>query len=72
MGKQILSFGDDAKKSYQHKSPVPLTDVDTEIILASHKIPSGEKITINTLLVTCIMMTKLSHYIYCFLKQRLK
>ena len=40
MGKYILTFGDNATKRtfYHHKSPVPLTDVDTETILVPHII----------------------------------
>ena len=37
-------------------------DVDIEKVLVSSKISSG-KIAINTLLVNCIMIIKLSHYI---------
>ena len=37
-------------------------DVDIEKVLVSRKISSGEK-TINTTLVTCIMIIKSSHYI---------
>ena len=36
-------------------------DVDTEKALVSNKISSGEK-TINTLLVTCMMIIKLNYY----------
>ena len=39
-----------------------LEDVGIEKVLASNKISSVEK-TINTLLVACIMIIKLSHYI---------
>ena len=38
-------------------------DINTENVLVSKKIYFGEKKTINTLLVTCIMIIKLSHYI---------
>ena len=66
MGKEILTFGDIelAKKIefYYNTSPVPLKDIHIEKILVSKKISSGEK-TINTLLVTCLMITKLNHYI---------
>ena len=37
-------------------------DVDIEKVLVSSKISSGKK-AINTLLVNCIMIIKLSHYI---------
>ena len=54
MGKKILKFTIlklKKIKSYFHKSPVPLRDVDIEKLLVSNKIFFGEK-TINTLLVT--------------------
>ena len=71
MGREILTFGDIEieKKNYRSKTPVFLKDVDIEKVLVSNKISSAEKKTISTLLVNCIMMIKLSHYIYCFLKQ---
>ena len=66
MGKEILTFGDielaKKKEFYCNTSPVPLKDIHIEKILVSKKISSGEK-TINTLLVTCLMVTKLNHYI---------
>ena len=71
MGKEILMIGDieiEKNKFYCHKSPILLKDIDIEKVLVSKKISSDEK-TINTLLVTCIMIIKLSHYIKCFLKQ---
>ena len=71
MSKEILTFGDtkiEKNKFPHHKSPVSLWNVDIEKVLVSDKISFGEK-TINTLLVTCIMMTKLSHSIQCLLKQ---
>ena len=63
MGKEILTFGDIEieKKSYHLKTPILLKDVDMEKVLVSNKISLGEK-TINTLLVTFIMIIKLSHY----------
>ena len=65
MGKEILTFGDielaKKKEFYYNTSPVPLR-THIEKILVSKKISSGEK-TINTLLVTCLMITKLNHYI---------
>ena len=66
MGKEILTFGDielaKKKEFYYNTIPVPLKDIRIEKILVSKKISSGEK-TINTLLVTCLMITKLNHYI---------
>ena len=55
--KEILAFGyiEIEKKS------VFLRDTDTENVLLSNKISFGEKKTINTLLVTCMMTTKLCH-----------
>ena len=50
------------KKNYCHKSPSFLKDIDIEKVLVSNDISSGKK-TVNTLLVTCIMIIKLSHYI---------
>ena len=49
-------------KFYRSKIPVLLRDVDIEKMLASNKIPLVEE-TISTLLVTCTMMIKLSHYV---------
>ena len=46
---------------YRNKTPIFLNDVDIEKVLLSIKISFGEK-TINTLLVTCIMIIKLSLY----------
>ena len=66
MDKEILTFGDielaKKKEFYYNTIPVPLKDIHIEKILVSKKISSGEK-TINTLLVTCLMITKLNHYI---------
>ena len=45
---------------YRHKSLILLKDVDIEKVLVSNKIYFGKK---STLLVTCIMIIKLSHYI---------
>ena len=47
-------------KFYQYKSPVHLRDIDIEKVLVSNKISFGEK-NINTLLVTSLMIIKLSH-----------
>ena len=66
MSKESLTFGDikiKKKKNYRHKTLIALKDPDIEKILVSNKISPGEKKTINTLLVTCIMVIKLSHYI---------
>ena len=63
MSKEILTFDDieiEKNKFYHHKSPIPLTDADIEKVLVSNKISFDEK-TISTLLVTCIMIIKLSH-----------
>ena len=65
MGKETLTFGDiEIKKNrfYRHKSPIFLKDVDIEKALVSNKVSAGEK-NYKTLLVTCIMIAKLSHYI---------
>ena len=65
MEKEILTFGDievEKNKFYHDKSSIFLKDVDIEKLLVSSKIFSGEE-TINTLLVTCIIIIKLSHYI---------
>ena len=46
MGKKKLTFGDieiEKKTFYQHKSLVPLSDVDIEKLLISKKISFGEK-----------------------------
>ena len=65
MSKEILKFvdiGTEKNKFYHHKTPILLRDVDIEEVLVSNKIPLREK-TINTLLVTCTIIIKLSHYI---------
>ena len=65
MGKEVLTFGDieiEKNKFYHHKSPTFLEDVDIEKVSVSKKISSGEK-TINTFLVTRIIIITLSHYI---------
>ena len=70
MGKEILTCGDtkiEKNKFYSNKTPIFLKDVDIEKVLVSNKISFSEKN--YTLLVTCIMVIKLSHYIYCFLKK---
>ena len=63
MGKEMLTFWDieiEKNKFYHYKSPVPLRDVDIDKVLVSNKISCGKK-SINTLLVTCIMIIKLNH-----------
>ena len=64
MGKDILMFGNTEieKKMYYCKIPILLKDVNIAKVLVSKKISFGEKV-INTLLITCIMIIKLSHYI---------
>ena len=63
MGKEILTFQDiEIEKNYHYQSPIFLKDVDIEKVLVSTKISFVKK-TISTLLVTCIMIIKLSHYI---------
>ena len=44
-------------KFYHHNSPLHLRDVNNDKVLVSNKISFGKK-TINTLLVTCIMIIK--------------
>ena len=68
LSKEILTFGDieiEKHKFHCHKSPIFLKDVDIENVLISKKISSGEKNYkyFNTLLVTCMMIIKLSQYI---------
>ena len=58
-------FGDikiEKNEFYRHKSPIFLRDVDIEKVLVSNKIFLVKKTT-DTLLVTCIMMIKLSYNI---------
>ena len=65
MGKKILTLGDieiEKNKFYRHKTPILFGDVDIEKLLVSKKISFGEK-TISTLLVTCTIIIRLSHYI---------
>ena len=65
----MLKFEDaeiNENKFYHHKTPIfPifLRDVDIEKVLVSNKRFPLVKKTISTLLVTCIMIIKLSHYI---------
>ena len=63
MGKEILTFGDiviEKNIFYLHKTAIIWRDVDIEKVLVSKKVSFDEK-TINILLVTCIMIIKLSH-----------
>ena len=65
MGKDILTYGYigiEKNKFYRHMTPILLRDVDIEKVLVSNKISFGEK-NYNTLLVTCINIIKLDHYI---------
>ena len=65
MGTKILTFGDieiEKNEFYRNQIPILLKDVDIKKVLVSYKISFGEKTT-STLLVTFIMITKLSHYI---------
>ena len=65
MGKGILTFRDvDIEKNqfYHYKSPIFLKNVDTEKVLDLKRFLLVKK-AISTLLVTCIMKTKLSPYI---------
>ena len=65
MGKEILTFSNiEIKKNKfdRRKSPVPLNNADVENVLVSNKIFWVKK-TINTLLVACIMIITLDHYV---------
>ena len=65
MGKEILTFGDvDIEKNqfYHYNSPIFLKNVDIEKVLDLKRFLLVKK-AISTLLVTCIMKTKLSPYI---------
>ena len=64
MGKEIITFGETKTEKHEfqpHKNPIFLEDVDIGNVLVSDKITSSEK-KLNTLLVTWIMIIKLSHY----------
>ena len=66
MGKENFVFVDfeiEKNKFYRYKSHVSLINVDTETALVSNKVYYGEKKAINTLLITYIMIIKLSHNI---------
>ena len=63
--KEISTFGDtetEKNRIYHHKTPILFGDVGLGKALGSNKIPFGKK-TINTLLVTFMIIIKLSHYI---------
>ena len=65
MGKEILTFDDtefEKNNLYRRKAPILLKDRDIEKVLPSNKMSSNEK-TINALLVTFIMIIKLSDYL---------
>ena len=47
---------------YWNWSPIFLKDVDVQKVLVSNEISFSEK-NLSTLLVTCIMIVKLSHHI---------
>ena len=64
ISKEMLTFGNidiEKNKFYLYMRPILLGDVDIEKVLTSNKILVRK--TINTLLVTCTMIKKLSHYI---------
>ena len=63
MGKEIITFGNTEIEKYifhHYKNPIFLEDIDTNNILISNKLLLVKKI-INTLLITWMMITKLSH-----------
>ena len=64
MEKEIIRFGniDIEKQKFDHYKSYFLEDIDIDNVLVSNKISSGKK-TVNTLLITCMMIMKLSHYI---------
>ena len=64
MEKEIIRFGniDIEKQKFDHYKSYFLEDIDIDNMLVSNKISSGKK-TVNTLLITCMMIMKLSHYI---------
>ena len=60
-----MTFGDieiEKNKFYRNKTPIFVKDVDIEKVLVSNKTFLVQK-TINTLLVTFIMIINLSHYV---------
>ena len=64
MEKEIIRFGniDIEKQKFDHYKSYFLEDIDIDNVLVSNKISSGKK-TVNTLLITCMMIMKLSYYI---------
>ena len=63
---ETLMFSDikiERNKCYYHKSPIFKIYIDTEKVLVSNKIFFWWKKTITTLLVTCMMIIKLNHFI---------
>ena len=65
MGKEILTLDDieiEISKFDRDKAPIFSKDVDIEKVLVSNKISFGVK-AISTLLTTCVIIIKLSHYI---------
>ena len=65
MGREILTFAGteiEKNKFYRYKARIFLKDVDIEKVLVSNKFFLTKK-AISTLLVTCIMIIKLRHYI---------
>ena len=71
MGNETVTPGDietEKKKFYRYKSHIFFKDVAIEKVLVFKKISLVKK-AINTFLVTCIRIVKLSYYVECFLKQ---
>ena len=65
MGKEVLTFADIQIEKINFtaiKVVFSLRDVNNESVSVSQKISFGGK-TVNTLLVTSMMIIKLSHYI---------
>ena len=63
MAKQILTLSDtETEKNTFYLNSYFLGDVDIKNIIVSNNISFGEKVK-KTLLVTCMMIMKLSHYI---------
>ena len=64
MDEEIITFGGieiEKEKFYRYKSPICLEDVNINKVKVSNKIYSSE-INKNTLLVTSMIIIKLSHY----------
>ena len=59
-----VSDGTDVNKQTNEKRAMQKikNEVDTEKVLVSNKISFGER-PLNTLLVTCIMIIRLNHYL---------